>query len=96
MFIDNDTSWIFLLVIAALFNERNAEKNGSAVYVVQLVVKFDATGSLRNKKRVYERDDAKVVAVLGHVSMGPSLGTRKFTNVCGGSPIIMMRILIQT
>lgn len=80
---------------AALFNERHPQKNVSAAYVVQLVAKFDATGSVGNKKRVYERDEAREVAVLGHVAMDPTLSTRKLSDVSGVSRTTIMRMLKQ-
>lgn len=82
-------------VTADLFNERHPGNNVSAAYVVQLVAKFDATGSVGNKKRVYERDEAREVAVLGHVAMDPTLSTRKLSDVSGVSRTTIMRILKQ-
>lgn len=80
-------------VTAALFNERHPEHNVSAVYVLQLVAKFNATGSVGNKKRVHERDEARKMAVLGHVVMDPTLSTRKLSAVSGESRTTIRRIL---
>lgn len=82
LFIRNNDS---ARVTATLFNERHSEKKFSAAYVLQLVFKFDATGSVENKMRVHERDEARKVAVLGHLAMNPTLSTRKLSHVSGVS-----------
>lgn len=40
---------------------------------MQLIAKFDATGSVGNINRVYERDDASEMALLGNVARYPTL-----------------------
>lgn len=80
-------------VTAALFNERHPAKNVTAAYVLHLVAKFNATGSVENRKRANERDEAREVAVLGHVAMDPTLSTRKLSDVSGVSRTTIRRIL---
>lgn len=55
--------WLTILFVSQRFNEGHTAYY--AAYVEQLVAKIDATGSV--KKRVYERDYAREVAVLGNV-----------------------------
>lgn len=50
---------------------------------MQLVAKFDATGSVGNEKRVYERGEAREVTVVGHVAMDPTLSTRILSDLSG-------------
>lgn len=41
--------------------------------VALLVAKFDASGSVENRKRLYERDDPREEVVVGHVAMDCTL-----------------------
>lgn len=80
-------------ITANLFNERHADKHLHHPYVLDLVRKFVRTGSVTNSKRATERNEVLELAVLGHVSVDPTLSTRKLAAVSGVSRTTVQRIL---
>jgi len=71
-------------VTATLFNDRHPDRHVHHGYILELVAKFRQTGSVANKKRIIEnpvRNETVEVAVLGQVSMNPTLSTRKMSDV---------------
>lgn len=62
-----------------LFSKRYPEKHGSAVFVLQLINKFNITGSVENKKE-YQRAERREV-VLCHVAKDPALSTGKLSKL---------------
>ena len=75
---------------ARVFNERHQNKNVGHKYVMELVRKFEETGSVCNKKSTKERvlDEACQVEVLGQFAIDPTLSipkVSKLTNISTGS-----------
>lgn len=86
-------------VTARLFNDQNRDKHVNRKYVLELVAKFRETGSLANRKRIVAAENQIVqnegfnVAVLGHVNLDPTLGTRQLATISGISRTSFRRIL---
>ena len=79
-----------------MFNDRHPDRHVHHGYILELVAKFRQTGSVANKKRIIEnpvRNEAVEVAVLGQVSMNPTLSTRKMSDVTGIMRTTLRRIL---
>ena len=64
---------------AQRFNERHPGQNVSPEYVRKLVVKFEETGSVANKKRNQPRlvNEAAQIEILGQFAMNSTLSTRQ-------------------
>lgn len=80
---------------AAAFNEINPGKNVSHTYIRQLIIKFEETGSVANKKRVHQRvlNEAAQVEVLGHFAMNPTMSLRQASAITGISHEAVRRVL---
>lgn len=76
---------------ATAFNERHPDRNVSHVYVMKLLTKFRATGSVGNAKHNRRRtilDEAAQIEVLGHFVAEPTTSIRKVskeTRIATGS-----------
>jgi len=75
---------------ARVFNDRHPDKNLGHKYVVELVHKFEETGSVCNKRTKTARvlDEACQVEVLGQFTIDPTSSipkVAKLTNICTGS-----------
>lgn len=83
---------------ANLFNQRHPNKNCNRKYVIELVRKFQSTGSVANKKRDAVqnrpvRNEAVEVGILGQVVADPTLSTRKLEVLTQISRTSIWRIL---
>ena len=86
---------------ANLFNQRHPNKNCNRKYVIELVRKFQSTGSVANKKRDAVqnrpvRNEAVEVGILGQVVADPTLSTRKLEVLTQISRTSIWRILKAT
>lgn len=68
---------------AEFFNQRHLDKHVNRKYVLELVSKFQETGSVANKKRNMERNEAAEVAVLGQIALNPMTSTRQLAHESG-------------
>ena len=83
---------------ANLFNQHHPDKNCKAKYVLELIQKFQLTGSVANKKRDPERvrpvrNEAFEIEILGQVAVEPTASTRKLQTVTNISRTSIRRIL---
>ncbi|XP_050307733.1 uncharacterized protein LOC126744391 isoform X2 [Anthonomus grandis grandis] len=81
---------------AELFNERHENSKVQRKYVLELVSKFQETGSVTNRKLNIEnpvRNEGMEVAVLGHNNVDPTLSTNQLETVTGISRRSIQRTL---
>ena len=77
------------------FNKRNPDKNVSHVYVRDLILKFQETGSVKNKKRIGPRvlNEEMQMEVIGQVSVNPEASTRQLASITGIPRTSVRRVL---